>query len=315
MPETQTYASFLPLLEFERVEAERQFNERLKDWSNEQLFREGFMLEGLGASTTWQPKFKLPGTVATFSRLGSDATKPLPVNQFEPGTTVLLSRTDPLVDPALDEENETLKGYVFSTPRGSIRIVFPSVPKDIDSGRWRIDVGYNDFAFRRQIEAINRLNLDPFAQDALEFVGRKPDEPVLRCVEDEALHATRKRAKTEQRVLMGTGLRDLLLRRFQDDVAPATNPAPGDRSSVSDAVHMKPTDIDATVSPTTYEEGAPSILAQNQLIQSWTRRYLTREGQEPVAVEGDPHIPLNPSQIRAIALMLSERLSLVQGVS
>jgi hypothetical protein len=226
---------------------------------------------------------------------------------------------------------------VLSVGKGHIRVTFPTVPEDIGRGHWRIDIGCSDFAFKRQKEAIDRLNLDPSSQDLAEFARRKR-EPPPRTVEDEALRATRRRANPEQQVLTGTGLRDLLLRRFQADYGPAaaglgppaprpeattdtrpeattdTQPSAPAAASFADAVEMKPTDVDAVASPSPHE-GAPGILARNQLIQSWTRRYRAPEGREPVAVEGDPVVPLNPSQVRAIAMMLSERLSLVQGVS
>ena len=47
------------------------------------------------------------------------------------------------------------------------------------------------------------------------------------------------------------------------------------------------------------------------LIQSWATRY---SSPDPIVVEGDPILKdLNPSQIRAIATMISQRFSLIQG--
>jgi regulator of nonsense transcripts 1 len=327
------------LLEAEQAEAERQFNERLKNWSDAQLMREGFMLDRLGGDAAWQPKFKVEGRVVTFAKIGRAATRPLPAHQFEPGTTVLLSRTDPLVDPAVNPDlDEPLKGSVLSHARGNVRVIFPFVPPDIAEGLWRIDVGCSDFGMQRQKQALERLNVDPVKQDMAQFAGRAdedaesvppppPPKPKQTTVQ-EALLATRRKKDTEQMALAGTALRDLLLRRFQADYAPplagpagittgeptesaeSVNPA-----SFADAADMKPTDVDAVASVTVPEQTAPGILGRNQLIASWTKRYRQPEGREIVAVEGDPVVPLNSSQVRAIALMLSERLSLVQGVS
>jgi hypothetical protein len=48
-------------------------------------------------------------------------------------------------------------------------------------------------------------------------------------------------------------------------------------------------------------------------IRSWARRY---SDLNPVRVEGDPVLSgLNATQTRAIAMMVGERISLVQGVS
>ena len=55
----------------------------------------------------------------------------------------------------------------------------------------------------------------------------------------------------------------------------------------------------------------PGVFAEDDTIQSWARRY--RE-IDPVVYEGDPVLPnLNTSQIRAMAVMIGERLSLIQG--
>lgn len=85
---------------------------------------------------------------------------------------------------------------------------------------------------------------------------------------------------TRQMILQGTMLRDLLLKGFQ----------PSKRGPLV---------------------GAEGAFAENQLIQSWARRY---QQENPVVMEGDPKLNLNRPQIRAIATMLGERLSLIQGV-
>lgn len=85
---------------------------------------------------------------------------------------------------------------------------------------------------------------------------------------------------TRQIILQGTMLRDLLLKGFQ----------PTERGSLA---------------------GADGAFAGNQMIQSWARRY---QKENPVVMEGDPKLNLNRAQIRAIATMLGERLSLIQGV-
>lgn len=238
-----------------------------------------------------------------------------------PGQTVLLSRTDPLQDAVPDPkgpDDAPLRGNVLSHAKGNVRVVFPLAPPDIGEGKWRIDIGCSDFSIKRQKEAITRLNLDPVQTDMAEylFAAKPTPKPVRLAVEDEVLAAAdTARTKTpEQRILYGTGLRDLLLRRFQADYA---HDSPGARDAddvATETANMGPSDMEASASPTPHEANTPrGMLTQNKLIDSWTHRYRTPAGVAPLVVEGDPSIPLNDSQTRAIAMMLSERLSLVQG--
>jgi len=97
-----------------------------------------------------------------------------------------------------------------------------------------------------------------------------------------------------QLILQGTHLRDVLLRTFclsssstPSDTPPRTMP--------------KPTNGNC--------EGA---FMDDARIMSWARRY--RE-LEPIRIDGDPVLGgLNVTQIRAIAMMIGERMSLLQGV-
>jgi len=120
------------------------------------------------------------------------------------------------------------------------------------------------------------------------------------------------KCKPKQTILSGTAMRDVLLRAFQEDFVPYDSYSSAINADVHavvpDGTQLKPTDIDATAVPT--DRSPDGILARNQLIQSWTRRFR----DTPLLVEGDPELELNPSQTKAIAMMLGERLSLVQGV-
>ncbi|KAL4401765.1 RNA helicase [Malassezia pachydermatis] len=53
-----------------------------------------------------------------------------------------------------------------------------------------------------------------------------------------------------------------------------------------------------------------SLLAEDQRIHSWYQRYAR---PSPLVMDGDPDLGLNGSQLRAVAMMLKERVSLVQG--
>lgn len=324
----QLIFSFVPLLLAEQAEAETQLENRLSSWSDHQLRSEGFMINGLAGSTEWQPRYKVHGSIVSFSRWGSDGTRPLPPSQFEPGATVILSRTHPCQD-AFQIEGERVKGSVFTISRGVVRILFPELPADIEQGTWRsvhqqlsyriverkltfrIDLGISDFAIQKQREAIDRLNLDPVLQDQQSLpVALSDQDP-----EEEALAMTMRRQRPQE-ILVGTGLRDLILRRFQSHYHPQAVPGSGQLDEIAAQVaEMRPEDMEASTGVDHDDRYPRGILSPNKLIDSWARRYRVPEGRAPVAVEGDPNVPLNPSQTRAIAMMLSERLSLVQGVS
>jgi hypothetical protein len=83
----------------------------------------------------------------------------------------------------------------------------------------------------------------------------------------------------------GTLLRDVLLRSFSPDSV-----------------------FDVPALPSWGHEGA---FAQDQRIQSWVKRHAR---PSPLHIQGDPDLKgMNTAQIRAIAAMLGERVSLVQG--
>jgi hypothetical protein len=187
----------------------------------------------------------------------------------------------------------------------------------------------------RQLEAIRLLNADPIdmerrdAQVAAEQSkynsfhvsrGRSDDE-------DEVFNQPVRGRMIQQTVFQGTIVRDKILRAFQEEFVPYDTSASlrigerlGDKVEPAPVVpvpsDLQPGDIDATPVPPAHPASEPlGVLAKNELIASWTKRYRTEAGQLPLRVEGDPEVPLNPTQMRAIAMMLSERLSLVQGVS
>ncbi|KAJ7115532.1 P-loop containing nucleoside triphosphate hydrolase protein [Mycena crocata] len=92
-------------------------------------------------------------------------------------------------------------------------------------------------------------------------------------------------------ILQGTHLRDILLHSSQPERG--ENAEQGVRSEGEPAAE------------------ADGAFKDDQRIHSWAQRY---SQLDPVVVEGDPPLDgLNPTQIRAMALMIGQRLSLVQG--
>ena len=198
--------------------------------------------------------------------------------------------------------SNTLGGRVYQQSRTLVRIMLDVPVEGIDSGHWRLDVGCNDFALEAQLKALRALHLDPVAQDRQDLTSiGGPNAPV---------ESTQNRVET---VLHGTTLRDTLLRAFQGDyVAPGSREITGIGDTLHDSLSSQPDDLDADVSALT-KASSSGLLMQNQLIQSWTKRMLRNDGVAPIRLDGDPILDMNESQKRAIALMLSEKISLVQG--
>lgn len=63
---------------------------------------------------------------------------------------------------------------------------------------------------------------------------------------------------------------------------------------------------------TTTSSNPSSLFTDNQLINSWIRR---NQRDPPMHMIGDPNLGLNPSQTKAVAMSLGERICLIQGVS
>lgn len=184
----------------------------------------------------------------------------------------------------------------------------------------RLDLGLSDWSLQTQLQALKALHNDPNQQDMSDIRNRPPprveSQGVRADSENSAIESVLSeldlsRSQESQTILNGTSVRDVLLRAFQTDYLPPITSTDAAHAVVPDTTAMRPTDIDATPLPTPHAQAeSRGLLARDQLIQSWTRRY---RSPEPLAIEGDPHIPLNATQLRAIAMMLSERVSLVQG--
>jgi hypothetical protein len=107
-------------------------------------------------------------------------------------------------------------------------------------------------------------------------------------------------------ILLGTQLRDVILRSFSpsDGVyEPKPFQAADDASYAAHDSLNHPAQIGAE------DRG---IFKDDMRIQSWARRY---SHVNPVRVEGDPELHgLNATQIRAVAMMVGERITLIHGV-
>lgn len=173
-----------------------------------------------------------------------------------------------------------LRGTVMASNATQLRIVFDH-KFDIDDGMWRLDVGRSNIIFERMRTAILHFNHDPAVLEA----SQTPDR---------------------QFVMQGTYLRDVLLRSFSPASTSLHQPlqAPDEVEYVSHETleHQSRGD---------HEPGG--AFKDDMRIQSWARRYAR---PNPIEMDGDPVLDrLNATQIRAVAMMIGERVSLVQGVS
>ncbi|KAJ6518598.1 P-loop containing nucleoside triphosphate hydrolase protein [Mycena sanguinolenta] len=225
-------------------------------------------------SAFWLEENQFGRPVASFL-LGAGIA--LPEHRFENSTQVLLSRIDPL-------QGSFAQGSVVSRSATQIRVAFHEHFDELDKGLWRIDVGLTNIVYKRMRDAIGHLNHDP---QQLEASATSADRELI---------------------LQGTHLRDILLSSSQPAVG-------GNDENGTDEGQLKSVLVadDGTVREE--EPVSPNdsygAFKDDQRIHSWVLRY---SQPKPMVMDGDPPLDgLNATQIRALALMIGQRLSLIQG--
>ncbi|KAJ2915118.1 hypothetical protein MD484_g5315, partial [Candolleomyces efflorescens] len=298
---------FLPAINAEQLEDEAVLQERLANWDLEKLQEEGYCLTDMLAFWMQKQMFGMP--TATF-QLGPGIT--LPEHRFEKGTQVLLSRTNPLKEPPI-------RGSVVSTTPSQLRISFQERIPGLDSEAWRLDVGRPNLVFERMRAAVLNLGVCP------DEVVQKENED---CRTSTAVGAgggepAKSMWEWKEYVLQGTALRDVLLRGFRPEVRRKVESAKAkagvellEEEEGGKVVLEYEDKVDAEVTASGSEgpdasEKKLGVFAEDQRIQSWARRYSL---PVPLVMDGDMALKgMNPSQIRAMALMVGNRVSLVQG--
>lgn len=158
------------------------------------------------------------------------------------------------------------------------------------------------------------------AIDSYKFDVRKQEQTGI-FLPSSGLEGQRER----EYILMGTHLRDVLLQSSQPSESPhahralqdAEDPNYVERDVLEHDYHP-----DHLSLPTGgFQEQPPSLgdnhgaFHDDMLISSWANRY---SHPNPVVIEGDPQFEelsrMNETQKRAMAMMIGERISLVQGV-
>lgn len=303
---------FLPLLDAEVAEEETMLRDRLSKWSIVRLRAEGYCITDMSAY--WLEERFYGNPVASFA-LGPGIE--LPENKFEcvssllsccycnadlcadimcsGGSQVLVTHLDPL-------QEQPVKGRVVARTSTHLRVSFQKL-FNLDEGLWRyvpllpppfplshthtyilcsVDLGQSNITFERMRTAISHMHQDPYL---LERSESSPDRELI---------------------LQGTHLRDVLLRAFSSSL-PAHPHVPVQAPEDTEYVSHE------TLEHEGHMPGAHGgAFSEDMRIQSWARRYAR---VDPVRVEGDPVLNgLNATQVRAVAMMIGERISLVQGV-
>lgn len=164
---------------------------------------------------------------------------------------------------------------ITGTSRGSF---LPSLRPKALTSRSRLDLGFDDTAFKIQRKALEQLVYDPVRQAHDSARAVHALQEIWRSAQGQVPPADIREISRR-----GTSLRELIVPSSQDEAA-----------------------VDE---PQEHQQSA--LFTNDQLINSWVRRY---EREQPLVMPGDPDLGLNASQLRAIACALSDRLSLIQGV-
>ena len=167
-----------------------------------------------------------------------------------------------------------IRGSILSHTETHIRICFSERIPDLDEGAWRLDLGRPNLVYDRIRSAISSLKFD--------------------TQELEAIVST---DSSRQFILEGTVLKDALLAGFY--------PNSGSNTSTSNATSQPP-----PLHRTSFEN--MGAFKDDMRIVSWALRYSRKN---PIVLDGDPPLDhLNASQKQALAAMVGQRLSLIQGV-
>lgn len=268
--ELEAYKSrFLPLLKAEQEEDEKALKERLSTWSLERLKREGYCLTSLTACFIEEDYYGRP--VAEFT---SGPYTILPYHRFEEGTQALVSLSNPL-------DRKPIEGTVVAVTDTKFQVCFTERFAASEEF-WRVDLGLPKTTYLKMREAIKTFAHDPAVYEKSDFFAG------------------------EQSMLIGTYLRDILLRSFSPSQGVVQKHGP--LQSPDDTAYPDKKILEHPARTSGEHSGA---FTGDMFIHSWVKRHLR---SSPLKVEGDPDLRgLNGSQVRAIALMIGERMSLVQG--
>ncbi len=157
---------FLELIQLER-EAEKEFHLReIESLSGKEREKKGRAILGL--------KGKFYGEIIGGFKVYRFYRDNMPEHQIKVGDVVLLSKRNPL--------KNGIEGTVLDKGKNFISITLKQDIRNVESGKWRIDLYVNDVTFKRMVEALYDISVGKslFPVEFLLGYG----EPLL-CQEDE----------------------------------------------------------------------------------------------------------------------------------
>ncbi|SCZ97452.1 BZ3501_MvSof-1269-A2-R1_Chr1-2g01043 [Microbotryum saponariae] len=200
------------------------------------------------------------------------------------------------------------QGSVLEVQNGRLIVIFEEADMWVlGQEEYRIDIGVDDASYHLQRAAIDSLYFDSARQ-------RLRNERTWQAAHM-AFARTKICSTVREWTLQGTDVRELIVpTEATPAVEVAQNPA---EFSFDDLIDGRDESAIVPASMTQVEETTPRpasnpspLLCDNQLINSWVKRH---QRSPPLAMEGDPILRLNDSQTRAVAMAMSESLSLIQG--
>ncbi|KDE03496.1 hypothetical protein MVLG_06009 [Microbotryum lychnidis-dioicae p1A1 Lamole] len=198
------------------------------------------------------------------------------------------------------------QGSVLEVQNGRLIVIFEEADMWVlGQEEYRIDIGVDDASYHLQRAAIDSLYFDSARQ-------RLRNERTWQAAHM-AFAKTKLCPTVREWTLQGTDVRELIV---PTEATPAVEVVQNSADFPFDELIDGPGES-VTASMTQVEETTPTpasnpspLLCDNQLINSWVKRH---QRCPPLAMEGDPILRLNDSQTRAVAMAMSESLSLIQG--
>lgn len=173
-------------------------------------------------------------------------------------------------------KEEPYQGTVVDSNPHRLKVSFEE-KVEIEQGEWRLDINASSYIYNRMKEAVRNMSQDPQLEENT----------------------------SDELILQGTHVRDILLRTFSTKEDQTHEHVPLQDADDPNYVSKNTLDHDSS-------GGSLGAFQDDMCIQSWATRY---SKHRPIVVEGDPILPnLNPSQVRAMATMVGQGASLIQGV-
>ncbi|GAA5828083.1 hypothetical protein JCM11251_005722 [Rhodosporidiobolus azoricus] len=208
-----------------------------------------------------------------------------------------------------------VQGTVLEVREGRLVVAFEKEDVwEMGDEAYQIDIGLDGSSYSLQEAALQNLYLDPARQR--DHNAAQVEKGQLTYLQGGVAPGLR------EWTLQGTEVREVIVPAPDGEKTHPAPPVEEDGDDDLDLEALSPyanpstpvahtsMSISNSTSNSTSLHPSP-LLRSNQLINSWIARY-SRPGP-PLAMPGDPDLGLNESQIRAIAMALGERVSLIQG--